>query len=186
MPLALESPFLLFPASAKEGRGRIFWGFLERSAERTASPQPRRANEATMSHVVFHTRKKEGDESICVTFFDANQKAQTWTNDHGGPVRHLKVGYSYGGSAKRHVELSRSVKLRMRVHDLAWASPTRQPRRGGIGRRYVSQGTHEHIWYPHTRSYPAHTRPYRSRICARAHAHWAKTPVQLEKTYLAK
>ena len=102
------------------------------------------------------------------------------------PLLEELVGYSYGGSAKRHVELSRSVKLRMRVHDLAWASPTRQPRRGGIGRRYVSQGTHEHIWHPHTRSYPAHTRPYRSRICARAHAHWAKTPVQLEKTYLAK
>ena len=40
-----------------------------------------------MSHVVFHARKKEGDKSICVTFFDADQKAQTWTNDHGGPVR---------------------------------------------------------------------------------------------------
>ena len=86
----------------------------------------------------------------------------------------LVVGYSYGGSAKRHVELSRSVMSRMRVHDLAWASPMRQPRRGGIGRRYVSQGTHEHM----TSSYPVIPGPYPAisvtdmRTCART---WAET-----------
>ena len=51
-----------------------------------------------MSHVVFHARKKEGDKSICVTFFDADQKAQTWTNDHGGPVRPTTLRHMHNTS----------------------------------------------------------------------------------------